>query len=500
MPQVMFLGQTYPARSHNIAADRCINLYPEIAPGDAKGQVNSSGGVIALIGTPGSRLAFNVAASVIRGMHVFNNLLYFVAGNGLYSMNSGGTVTGPLLTLATSTGRVIIVNNGLKSSGGVGQPGGDELYIVDGTQTGYIWNVITETATETIGGLTATYLDGYFITNTPQSMVLRASDAFDGTVFTDFAFGIALLSSDNVQAVSNMNDQLWVIKEYNSQIWANNGQPTSASFPFSLIPGTGIDYGTPAPYSVARGDQAIFMVGNARQGDSGKFCGIIMLQGNTPAIVSPPAVNYQISQYPTISDAFGYCRVHEGHSFYVVTFPSANNGDGATWVYDRTTQMFHEWSSYRDPFRIGRHLSNCYAFFSQKEYVGDYNTGNVYELSSTIYTENTEPIVAQRISQHQFDRNKLANVFINRLQVDMETGIGDEGVVAQTGIDPKASLAWSNDGGRTYGSEYLASLGKVGKYMTRLIWRRLGYARDRVFRLTISDPVRRIITGVYVNE
>jgi len=32
-------------------------------------------------------------------------------------------------------------------------------------------------------------------------------------------------------------------------------------------------------------------------------------------------------------------------------------------------------------------------------------------------------------------------------------------------------------------------LGRLGKYLTRVVWRRLGMARDRVFRLQMSDPV-----------
>jgi hypothetical protein len=81
----------------------------------------------------------------------------------------------------------------------------------------------------------------------------------------------------------------------------------------------------------------------------------------------------------------------------------------------------------------------------------------------------------------------------------METGVGDSGVLTQTGINPQALLSWSNDGGHTYGNEYLSSVGAVGLFKTRLLWRRLGYSRDRVFNLTISDPIKKVITGAYVN-
>ena len=64
---------------------------------------------------------------------------------------------------------------------------------------------------------------------------------------------------------------------------------------------------------------------------------------------------------------------------------------------------------------------------------------------------------------------------------------------------PVAYLSWSDDKGHTWSSDYESSLGKVGEYNVRLIWRKLGYARgDRIFRLQISDPVPRVLLSAYV--
>lgn len=38
-------------------------------------------------------------------------------------------------------------------------------------------------------------------------------------------------------------------------------------------------------------------------------------------------------------------------------------------------------------------------------------------------------------------------------------------------------------------------LGKIGEYNKRLLWNRLGYSRDRVFELTISEPVKKVVIG-----
>jgi hypothetical protein len=63
------------------------------------------------------------------------------------------------------------------------------------------------------------------------------------------------------------------------------------------------------------------------------------------------------------------------------------------------------------------------------------------------------------------------------------------------GVDPQAMLEWSDDGGHTWSNEHWASIGKMGEYRKRVKWRRLGRSRDRVFRLTITDPVKVVIIG-----
>lgn len=58
-----------------------------------------------------------------------------------------------------------------------------------------------------------------------------------------------------------------------------------------------------------------------------------------------------------------------------------------------------------------------------------------------------------------------------------------------------AMLQVSRDNGRTWGNEMWASVGALGKYLTRVWWTRLGRSRDWLFRIKMSDPVRTIICG-----
>jgi len=60
---------------------------------------------------------------------------------------------------------------------------------------------------------------------------------------------------------------------------------------------------------------------------------------------------------------------------------------------------------------------------------------------------------------------------------------------------PQAMLRWSNDGGSTWSREYWVTIGQIGKYKNRAIWRRLGMARDRVYEVVITDPVKAVIVS-----
>jgi hypothetical protein len=127
--------------------------------------------------------------------------------------------------------------------------------------------------------------------------------------------------------------------------------------------------------------------------------------------------------------------------------------------------------------------------------VGDFRNGNIYEMRSDVYTDNGDPIVAVRIAQHQADKRELGNIIIHKLVVDAETGVG---LVGPAGVAPMAALAWSDDGGHTYSSDYAVAMGAMGKYNTRMIWRKLGRSRDRVFRLAMADPVKKVLIGAYI--
>ena len=58
-----------------------------------------------------------------------------------------------------------------------------------------------------------------------------------------------------------------------------------------------------------------------------------------------------------------------------------------------------------------------------------------------------------------------------------------------------AMLRYSDDGGHTWSNELWRSIGKIGNYDARARWNRLGASRNRVYELSMSDPVKWVVLG-----
>ena len=487
--KIPFLGPTYNGRSRSIDTSRCINFFPEL----------NTDGSLSLIGTPGVNSVAYLGNPSIRGIYTFNNMLYCICGNMLYSLDVNYNVS-YIGQISTNFGSVMFADNGVSKNG----VGGNQLAIVDGLHL-YVYNIFTNVLSTVYGStfpskpFTVSYMDGYFITSN-NTMRFDVSNAYDGTTFTGLAYASAIGVSDTIQTTLNSHQVLFVVKQYSTELFYNTGTATTVGCPFARYPNAVMDYGTLSRNTVVRGDGSIFMLATQRtNNDTAPFIGVVEMTQGGAAVISPPAINYKISKLSTPTDSFAYCYADEGHIFYVLTF----NTDNITLVYDSHSKMWHERSTYTNinesTFNNGvvsfnqtlqtscnRHLSNCYSNFNNKHIVGDYRVGNIYEMSSTNYDDAGEPIVSIRIAEPIYEPDEMGNVFISKLILDGERGTND-----------LAYLSWSNDGGYTWSNEYPCTTGATGSYNNRMIWRRLGYSRNKVFKLRLAGSSRKIITNSF---
>ena len=115
-----------------------------------------------------------------------------------------------------------------------------------------------------------------------------------------------------------------------------------------------------------------------------------------------------------------------------------------------------------------------------------------------INTESGAPqIVANLGTQVPQDINTQNDLYTLGVVEDPGlTLVIDEPVVQ--GANPQLMLRWSDDGGHTWNGERTTSMGRIGQYGTRAIFRRLGMTlklRDRVYEISGTDPVKVAIMG-----
>ena len=202
-------------------------------------------------------------------------------------------------------------------------------------------------------------------------------------------------------------------------------------------------------------------------------------------------MEFAISQYDDISDAIAYTYQQQGHSFYVLTFPTANK----TWCYDVATQMWHERAGWENS-QFARHRSNCQMFFGGQTIVGDFENGKLYALDLNVFEDDDVPQKWLRSWRALGSgQNNLKRSAHHTLQLEITSGVG---LVSGQGSDPQIMLRWSDDGGHTWSNEHWTSAGKIGEYGRRAIWRRLGMTtklRDRLYEVSGTDPVEITIMG-----
>jgi len=359
-------------------------------------------------------------------------------------------------------------------------------------------------------------VDNYFIYNNPNTQQYAASGLLS-PITAALSFASKFTGPDNLVSLIADHGQVYLLGEQTSEVWADAG---TFPFAFQRIPGSSSQHGIAAKFSVARvGNSFAYLSRNIRGQAQ-----IVMMNGYFPERISTHAVENTLVNV-NISDAIAWTYQQEGHEVYVISFPTLD----LTWAYDVSTGMWHKWLYCDDFNNYHRHRGNCIANFQNMLMVGDWENGIIYELDPNNYTDNGQNIRRLRRAPHlvtDFQRQ-----YFDELQIHFQPGVGIQNpnavipnsapvnqspfyiynnqnytillgsnlvignVTDAPGVSPQAMLRWSNDGGSTWSNEHWVSIGKLGKYKNRAIWRRLGTARDRVFEVVVTDPIKAVIVS-----
>jgi len=467
MAKIALSNGAYQARSVIASAQRCINLYLEANP-------QTSVFPFTHYPTPGLTLLGTSATTKWRGLYyATNGQLYGVCGNTVYAISSSWSFTS-IGTISSSTGPVSMVDNTT------------DIILVDGVY-GSGWTIhLADNAFAQIsqpgfyGGNQVNYVDGYFVLNrigTRQWYISLPNT----TTFDPIDYASTTGFSDSLIGIGITRRYVYLFGKITTEVWFNQGNTT---FPFGRLPGSFMQYGCAATNSIAQMDGELYWVAQSPQGQA-FICKTANFAAN---IISTFAINNELQGYSTLADAIGYTYELNGHFFYVVTFPTANK----TWVYDLSNQQWNEWNYIDNDGVFNRHRSNCFAFAYGKLVVGDWETGNLYAIDQDNYTDNGQVITRVRTFYHMED-DSSNRVRYRSLILEMESGNGYNNEEINVG------LRWSNDRGKTYGNPVFQSLGSEGEYITVMQWNRLGMARDRVFEVSWSPPVKTALNGVFID-
>lgn len=494
----------YVARSVIASCQRSVNLYAENNPEDAPVPFT-------YYPTPGLRpLGAAPVPGVGRGIYrASNGLLYGAVGQNLYTIAADWTWTllGTLNDVRTTP--VGMADNQTT------------LMVVDGSGSGYTvtlaggaFSTISDPAF--YGSPRVEFSDTYFILSKPNTAIFYTSDS-NATTFNALNFAAKIGASDRLVTAAVVHREVWLIGERTTEVWINSGGP---AFPYEIMNGAFVQHGVAAVYSVAQMGDALFWISEDAQG--GRV--VLRGQGYQSQRVSTHAIETALAGYSTVADAIGYCYQQEGHQFYMLTFPTADR----TWCLDIVSGQWHErvWIDGEGVEHRHRGMSAAYCY--GENVVQDWETGALYAFDLNVYTDDGDPILRRRGFPHMgtnggrvYYREFMADVEVGRAlggawrgQTDVilgpdvipDTGLGADGMLVWLGVDSgaifvapgKIYLRYSDTRGQSWSNPIEEDFGATGQFLKTVYFQRLGMARDRVFELFWSAPLRTALNGAFV--
>lgn len=465
MARLDFCGGSYSLETINADNQRSVNLYPEI--------VESGAGrsKMTLMPTPGIKSIAGLD-SAPRGQLEFNGRLFVVGGVNFYeiTMTTPGTFgfpSVPIVVGATIRNPSIpLANDGLPASLAANE---NQILIASGGSV-YIYYVNTMNDSVTGQSVVAgtfkqvpatnftlstgnapvkqvAFCDSFFLALIANSQNVQVSNVLDGfnwipggsIVGGVYTGGVSTqvvvsVTPENVVGIIVDHRQLWMFGR-KKIVGYVSGDPVNI---FGVQFGAFIEQGAAATFAISQLDNSIFWISGDDKGDRMAF----RLNGLTPQRISTHAVEFAWKAYPKSSDAVSYSYQDGGHSFWVVLFPSANKGNGATWVYDVASGLWHE----RDLLNqtsgvLMGHPSWNHSFWNGVHIVGDWRSTNLYQMDIGFFDNAGVPITRLRRAAHI--STELEMIRYDRFTLDAETGLGP--VLQGTSVPSTITLKDANN-------------------------------------------------------
>lgn len=476
MPNLLYpiANGFYKDDSSPISAQECVGWIPNFVTAPALNQE-------VCFGQPGLTERSNVGVSssdINRGSLTFKGRAYFVQGGNLYRHNEDSTNT--LIDPISGTGRVTMAENGSQMM--ILIPGGAGFIFTDDPDT----LVSISAAGFTANGAPqyVIYIDSFFVATTDEKKFIKSA-ANDGTSWDALDVGPAESSTDDAVVPFKLKNQLFIAGTDSIEGQVNS--PSGADFPF-IRSGLFLDEGISAPFSGVNVRNSFLFVGKGKD----ESPGVWQLIGNSTVKVSTPAIDSILGRLTQAEEQaiFATSYSQRGQFFARFTLPNT------TFVYNTITERWHEEKTLikiESEIVILASRINSITTAYGKLLVGDSQDGRIGEIDVDVYKEYGNPIL-RRIAGQPFN-NRGKPFFVPSIELTMQAGVGNDDAP-----DPQVRMDRSTDGGHTFGPERSRSIGKVGEYKRRTIWRRNGRAsRYEIFRWTMTDAVKPVLIQATAN-
>lgn len=388
---------------------------------------------------------------------------------------------------------------------------GTSAVLVDGTAQGYQivlapnLRAMTQIGDPNFYGSDGVdFLDYFLIFNQPGTPNFYCTTA-NAVAFNALFIGTKTAWPDNIIRVVTCERLAWVFGPKKSEIWFNAG---SVPFPLQSQPGLIIEHGCAAKYSPAKQDINVYWLSQSPEGAR-----MVMKGAQQTAVrISTHAIENEFLKYSRVDDAIGTTYQIEGHAFYCLHFPTADK----TWVFDEATQQWHE-ETWIDKNGIAHRARNTFCAVAYGMNIGmDWQTGQLYKIDPTNFTDNGDPVEYIRSFSHVMDTDNDLRLTVWKLIADTEVGTGTGTQLVPTQNNPWSlgfspgfgpltlteppliSLRTSRNRGASYGNAVTQPMGAGGLYYTRPTWNRLGFANDWVFELSWSTPMKTALNGAFI--
>lgn len=478
MPDITFnfVGPTYTSISPVIDDERAVNCYCE------KSEAEGARTRIALIKRPGKKLHASLPEPFVACLESVNGRT-FAAGSNLYEITAGGGQTNLGSLGATpvkppqirfNETQALIKNNG-------------NLYVLT-----LATNVLTPVNMAQFNGPVSQieFIDGYFFATLDNSHTYQVSNLEDGTTWDGLNIATLSLAPDNIQSMKVSNRRVYLASGKKMIPLQNIG---GGFPPFAPVPDTLLEFGVGATYAMSSLENTLLWLDQTDRG----FMVARVLTGGTSQRISTHAVEQKWQSYIIATDAISFTYQENGHDFWQIYFPTAN----ATWVYDISTGYWHERSAWNEVAGIeGADRAISHTFNFGVHLIGDWASGNIYQMSSQLYTDADNIIRVLRRAPTVSQTSK--RIFHRRMELDMQTGLGPQPPLTDGNGMPRApqiTVRWSNDGGFTWNSDRVRNCGKAGEFSTRVVFNKLGQARKRVYEAVYTDPTALVFADAYLD-